>query len=58
MGIARIAAVAADLVINGRIGPSPRYIEFKRAYLYAARYWGRIRVDAPLRIGRDLYLFV
>lgn len=26
----------ADLVINKRIGLSPRYIEFKRAYLYAA----------------------
>lgn len=35
VGIAWIAAVAADLVINKRIGLSPRYIEFKRAYLYA-----------------------
>ncbi|MFE4688721.1 purine-cytosine permease family protein [Streptomyces sp. NPDC056749] len=35
VGIAWIAAVAADLVINKRIGLSPRYIEFKRAYLHA-----------------------
>lgn len=35
VGIAWITAVAADLVINKRIGLSPRYIEFKRAYLYA-----------------------
>jgi len=35
VGIAWIAAVAADLVINKRIGWSPKYIEFKRAYLYA-----------------------
>lgn len=35
VGIAWIAAVAADLVINKRIGLSPKYIEFKRAYLYA-----------------------
>ncbi|MCX5439380.1 MULTISPECIES: cytosine permease [unclassified Streptomyces] len=35
VGIAWIAAVAADLVINKRVGWSPRYIEFKRAYLYA-----------------------
>lgn len=35
VGIAWIVAVAADLVINKRIGLSPRYIEFKRAYLYA-----------------------
>ncbi|MCX4532896.1 hypothetical protein OHA79_29675 [Streptomyces sp. NBC_00841] len=35
VGIAWIAAVAADLVINKRIGLSPRYVEFKRAYLYA-----------------------
>ncbi|WP_392672349.1 purine-cytosine permease family protein [Streptomyces sp. LN785] len=35
VGIAWIAAVAADLVVNKRIGLSPRYIEFKRAYLYA-----------------------
>ncbi|WP_328719623.1 hypothetical protein OHT52_09110 [Streptomyces sp. NBC_00247] len=35
VGIAWIAAVAADLVINKRIGLSPPYIEFKRAYLYA-----------------------
>ncbi|MEV5679964.1 hypothetical protein [Streptomyces sp. NPDC052179] len=34
VGIAWIVAVAADLVINKRIGLSPRYIEFKRAYLY------------------------
>ncbi len=35
VGIAWIAAVAADLVINKRMGWSPKYIEFKRAYLYA-----------------------
>jgi purine-cytosine permease-like protein len=35
IGIAWIAAVAADLVINKRVGWSPKYIEFKRAYLYA-----------------------
>ncbi|WP_329040323.1 hypothetical protein OHT61_20890 [Streptomyces sp. NBC_00178] len=35
VGIAWIAAVAADLVINKRVGLSPRYIEFKRAYLHA-----------------------
>lgn len=35
VGIAWIVAVAADLVINKRIGLSPPYIEFKRAYLYA-----------------------
>ncbi|MEV2248461.1 hypothetical protein [Streptomyces sp. NPDC049970] len=35
VGIAWIVAVAADLVINKRIGLSPRYIEFKRAYLHA-----------------------
>ncbi|MET8745710.1 hypothetical protein [Streptomyces sp. NPDC004728] len=35
VGIAWIAAVATDLVVNKRIGLSPRYIEFKRAYLYA-----------------------
>ncbi|MFJ1600503.1 purine-cytosine permease family protein [Streptomyces sp. NPDC088261] len=35
VGIAWITAVAADLVINKRIGLSPPYIEFKRAYLYA-----------------------
>ncbi|MEU6663339.1 hypothetical protein [Streptomyces sp. NPDC046821] len=35
VGIAWIAAVAADLVVNKRAGWSPRYIEFKRAYLYA-----------------------
>ncbi|MGW6360227.1 purine-cytosine permease family protein [Streptomyces sp. NPDC055092] len=35
VGIAWIAAVAADLVINKRAGWSPKYIEFKRAYLYA-----------------------
>ncbi|WP_203182264.1 purine-cytosine permease family protein [Streptomyces pratensis] len=35
VGIAWITAVAADLVINKRIGLSPRYIEFKRAYLHA-----------------------
>ncbi|GHC48634.1 purine-cytosine permease family protein [Streptomyces flavofungini] len=35
VGIAWIVAVAADLVINKRVGWSPPYIEFKRAYLYA-----------------------
>lgn len=35
VGVAWIAAVAADLVINKRLGLSPPYIEFKRAYLYA-----------------------
>ncbi|MFF3427146.1 purine-cytosine permease family protein [Streptomyces sp. NPDC002602] len=35
VGIAWIVAVAADLVINRRLGLSPPYIEFKRAYLYA-----------------------
>ncbi|MEU3064091.1 purine-cytosine permease family protein [Streptomyces subrutilus] len=35
VGIAWIAAVAADLVINKRLGLSPPYIEFKRAYLHA-----------------------
>ncbi|MFD7296081.1 purine-cytosine permease family protein [Streptomyces sp. NPDC059897] len=35
VGIAWIVAVAADLVINKRVGWSPKYIEFKRAYLYA-----------------------
>lgn len=35
VGIAWITAVAADLVINKRVGLSPKYIEFKRAYLYA-----------------------
>ncbi|MFG2621152.1 purine-cytosine permease family protein [Streptomyces sp. NPDC048507] len=35
VGIAWIAAVAADLVINKRLGLSPPAIEFKRAYLYA-----------------------
>ncbi|MFI1964059.1 purine-cytosine permease family protein [Streptomyces pathocidini] len=35
VGIAWIAAVAADLVINKPLGLSPKYIEFKRAYLYA-----------------------
>lgn len=35
VGIAWIVAVAADLVINKRLGLSPPYIEFKRAYLYA-----------------------
>ncbi|CAM5568533.1 allantoin permease [Streptomyces avidinii] len=35
VGIAWIAAVAADLVINKRLGLSPPYIEFKRAYLYS-----------------------
>lgn len=35
VGIAWIAAVATDLAVNKRIGLSPRYIEFKRAYLYA-----------------------
>jgi signal transduction histidine kinase/DNA-binding NarL/FixJ family response regulator len=29
-----IGALTADLVINKRIGWSPRYIEFRRAYLY------------------------
>ncbi|MEV6796124.1 hypothetical protein AB0M87_29930 [Streptomyces sp. NPDC051320] len=33
IGIAWIAAVAADLVINKPLGLSPKYIEFKRAYL-------------------------
>lgn len=35
VGIAWIVAVAADLVINKKMGWSPPYIEFKRAYLYA-----------------------
>src|SRR3954447_14667854 len=35
VGIAWIAAVCADLVINKRLGWSPSYIEFKRAYLYS-----------------------
>lgn len=35
VGVAWIAAVAADLVINKRLGLSPPYIEFKRAYLHA-----------------------
>ncbi|MFD9864552.1 purine-cytosine permease family protein [Streptomyces alboflavus] len=35
VGIAWIVAVAADLVINKRVGWSPPYIEFKRAYLHA-----------------------
>ncbi|MCP3755830.1 cytosine permease [Streptomyces sp. TBY4] len=35
VGIAWIVAVAADLVINKRLGLSPPYIEFKRAYLYS-----------------------
>ncbi|MCQ4082348.1 hypothetical protein NGB36_17515 [Streptomyces sp. RB6PN25] len=34
IGIAWIAAVTADLVINKPLGLSPRYIEFKRAYLH------------------------
>ncbi len=34
VGIAWIGAVFADLVINKPLGLSPRYIEFKRAYLY------------------------
>ncbi|MFE2444003.1 purine-cytosine permease family protein [Streptomyces sp. NPDC021218] len=34
VGIAWIAAVAADLVINKPLGLSPKYIEFKRAYLH------------------------
>jgi hypothetical protein len=34
LGIAWIAAVTADLVVNKPVGLSPRYIEFKRAYLY------------------------
>src|SRR4051812_23215957 len=35
VGIAWIAAVCADLLINKRAGWSPPYIEFKRAYLYS-----------------------
>lgn len=35
VGIAWIAAVTADLVINKPLGLSPKYIEFKRAYLHA-----------------------
>jgi purine-cytosine permease-like protein len=35
VGIAWIAAVCADLLINKRAGWSPSYIEFKRAYLYS-----------------------
>ncbi|GAA1899056.1 purine-cytosine permease family protein [Streptantibioticus ferralitis] len=34
VGIAWIASVAADLVINKPLGLSPKYIEFKRAYLH------------------------
>ncbi|KWW97721.1 hypothetical protein C3Y87_19090 [Carbonactinospora thermoautotrophica] len=34
VAIAWIGAVCADLVINKPLGLSPRYIEFKRAYLY------------------------
>lgn len=35
IGIAWIGAVVADLLINKPAGWSPRYIEFKRAYLYS-----------------------
>ena len=35
VGIAWIGAVCADLLINKRMGWSPDYIEFKRAYLYS-----------------------
>ncbi|WP_217361280.1 purine-cytosine permease family protein [Metallococcus carri] len=35
VGIAWIGAVCADLLINKPLGLSPRYIEFKRAYLHA-----------------------
>ncbi|MCW2705577.1 MAG: rane protein [Blastococcus sp.] len=35
VGIAWIAAVCADLVINKPLGWSPSYVEFKRAYLYS-----------------------
>ncbi|MFC1400882.1 MULTISPECIES: cytosine permease [Streptacidiphilus] len=35
VAIAWIGAVTADLVINKPLGLSPKYIEFKRAYLYA-----------------------
>lgn len=35
VGIAWIAAVCADLVINKPLGFSPPYVEFKRAYLYS-----------------------
>ena len=35
VAIAWIGAVTADLVINKPLGLSPRYIEFKRAYLHA-----------------------
>jgi purine-cytosine permease-like protein len=35
VGIAWIAAVCADLVINKPLGWSPPYVEFKRAYLYS-----------------------
>jgi hypothetical protein len=35
IGIAWIGAVVADLVINKKLGWSPSYIEFKRAYLYS-----------------------
>ena len=34
VAIAWIGAVTADLVINKPLGLSPKYIEFKRAYLY------------------------
>ncbi|WP_334170659.1 purine-cytosine permease family protein [Sinomonas sp.] len=35
VGIAWVGAVCADLLINKPLGLSPRYIEFKRAYLYS-----------------------
>jgi hypothetical protein len=35
VGIAWVGAVFADRVINKPLGLSPRYIEFKRAYLYS-----------------------
>ncbi|GAB3857834.1 allantoin permease [Nocardioides maradonensis] len=35
VGIAWIGAVFADLMINKPLGLSPKYIEFKRAYLYS-----------------------
>ncbi|MET9019952.1 hypothetical protein ABZV93_08230 [Actinopolymorpha sp. NPDC004070] len=35
VGIAWVGAVCADLLINKPLGWSPKYIEFKRAYLYA-----------------------
>ena len=34
VGVAWIGAVCADLLINKPMGWSPKYIEFKRAYLY------------------------